>query len=96
MSLGKLIKEIRAINVYPKTKSKFLPDALEEFDISHISLDVLVSIVQPNNDDPHLLNGYTLDSKELDKLNNLINNEIVSDHKKFDYALECYGVYEKQ
>ena len=51
MSLGTLIKELRTINIYKKSKSKYLGDALEEINVDHIPLDKMKEIIVANPDD---------------------------------------------
>ena len=95
MPLGKLVKTIRTINIYKKTKSRFLGKSIDEINIDAIPLEVLKSIITPNNDDPMLYDGYNLSPEELEKLYALTESKISPDHKKFDYTLETYGIYEK-
>lgn len=95
MSLGKLIRTERAIYVYKKTKTKAYQKEIQELNVDNIPLDVLKTIVTPKDDDPLLYHGYTLSQVELNKLNVILEINIDPDHDKFDYVLECYGVYEK-
>lgn len=96
MSLGKLIREERTINIYKKTKSKYLSDAIEEISINHISLEDLKNIILPNENDSCLYDGYLLTPSQLDKLNVILKNQIIPNHEKFEYTLECYGIYDRK
>jgi hypothetical protein len=95
MGLGKLIKTVRTISVYKKTRGKHLGDLIEEFNVDAISIEELKKIITPNNDDPLLFDGYPLNDEELQKLSELLENKIIPNHKRFDYVLECYGIYDK-
>ncbi len=94
MPLGKLIRTERTIFVYRKTKTKYYRKEIQEINVDNIPLDVLKAIVTPNDDDPLLYCGYTLGKVELNKLNDLSGTKITPNHDKFDYILECYGIYE--
>ena len=69
-------------------------EEIDEIEVDFIPLDVLKTIVTPNNDDPFLYYGYPLDPDQINKLNLLIGYRISVDHDLFEYALECYGIYE--
>ncbi len=91
MSLGKLIKELRTINIYKKTKSKYLEDALAEINVDHIPIDKMKEIIVANPDDPFLLDGYELNKEQIEKLNCYIEDKIFPDFKTKEYFFECYG-----
>lgn len=95
MPLGKLIKTDRTINIYKKTKSRFKGESISEININSIPLDLLKATITPNDGDPFLYDGYPLTPDQLDELNTLIEPPIKPDHKKFDYILECYGIYDE-
>jgi hypothetical protein len=94
MTLGKLLRTERAIFVYRKTKSSSYGNDGQKINVDHIPLEVLKTIVTPNNDDPLLYEGYILNEEQLSKFNSLLQPKIDPNHDKFDYALECYGFYE--
>jgi len=94
MPLGKLIRTERIIVVYRKTNSNVLGETVKEISVDKIPLDDLKTIVKPNEDDPLLYDGYMLREADLNKLNTFLENKIEPDHGKFEYALECYGIYE--
>jgi hypothetical protein len=95
MPLGNLIREERSIYVFKKTKSKYRGQEIDKIDIDSISFDVVKNIVTPNDGDPFLFDPYPLSPDELDKLNKFIEPKIKPDHKKFDYVMETYGIYDK-
>jgi len=94
MGLGNLIKCVRTINVYKQTRGKRLGELVEEFNIDAVSIVLLKTIITANNDDPLLYDGYPLNKKQLKRINDLLKNKIVFDYEKFDYVLECYGIYD--
>lgn len=94
MPLGKLIKVVREVIVYKKTKRSTYGKEIEEINVDSVPLDVLKKIVTPNADDPLLYDGYVLSPNELDKLNAQMEIKIKSNHDKFDYVLICSGIYE--
>lgn len=95
MSLGKLIKELRTISVYKKTKSKYQGDTVEEINVDHIPFDKIKETVVANPDDPFLLNVYELNQAQIEKLNIYLDQKIDPDFTVNEYLLECYGVYEE-
>ena len=94
MALGKLIGGKRSIYVYKRTETDILGEEVQEIPVDFIPLETLKSIVKPNDDDPLLYDGYPLEQDEIDKLNNFLENKITPDFNLFEYALECYGIYE--
>ena len=90
MPLGKLIRTERTIIVYKKTKQTTYGKEIQQINVDQIPLDVLKSIVTANDDDPLLYDGYILSPEELNKFNAILE----LNHDKFDYALECYGIYD--
>lgn len=86
---NKLIRVERTVNIYNKKGS----DPLEEINIDTIPLNVLKEIVVPEEDDPLLYDGYDLDTKQLDKINKLIDGKIKPNHKLYNYILVCGGIY---
>ena len=94
MPLGKLVKTVREIIVYKKTTNDWLGETVEEINVDELSLEVLKTIVTPNDGDPFLYDGYVLDNEQLNALGELLGKRIVADHEKFDYCLECYGIFE--
>ena len=94
MSLGKFIREKRAIYIYKKTKSDLLGEHVNEIEVNSIDLEVLKSIVEPNIVDPYLLDAYPLNLDQINKLELLLGNKIGYDQEQYEYYLECYGVYE--
>lgn len=96
MSLGKLIRTDRSINIYRKSESKYLEDPIEEIEVNNISFDFLKQLVQANSDDPMLCDTYLLNEDQITKLNTHLRIPIVPDFGMFEYFLECYGIYEKE
>ena len=94
MNKKKLLKEERTINVYKKIKGKFLEDAVTEINIDFIPLEFLQEIIVAIDDDPLLYNAYDLNKEQIDKLNPYLEKQIVPDFKRFEYWLECYGIYD--
>lgn len=87
---NRLIRVERAINVYTKDGT----EPLEEIDIEGISLDVLKTIVIPEESDPMLYDGYVLDSTQLERINELIEDKIKPNHELYNYILVCGGIYD--
>ena len=94
MKTKKLIRTERTINGYKKSKGKYLSDPVIEINIDKIPLDVLQKIVEANPADPLLYDAYELTEQQLTKLYSLLEKQITSGFKKFEYYLECYGIYE--
>ena len=94
MGLGKLLRVERTVNIYLITKSKYLGDPLEEINIDTISLESLKEIIPANDGDPLLYDGYILNKEQLDRLNFFLEKKIDPNFKRFEYYLECYGIYE--
>jgi len=95
MSLGKLLRVERSINIYKRTKSKYLGDSIQEINIDFISFELLNKIIIANEEDPLLYDPYELNVEQIEKLNTYLENKINPDFKTFEYFLECYGIYEK-
>jgi len=95
MSLGKLLRVERTINIYKKTKSKYLGNSVQEINIDLIPFDFLKEIIIANEDDPLLYNDYELSTEQIENLNTHLENKITPNFKTFEYFLECYGIYEK-
>jgi hypothetical protein len=96
MPLGKLIRTERIIVIYKKTNQKVFGEPVKEISVDNIPLNILKTIITPNEDDPFLYDGYILKKEELNKFNTLLENKIEPDYNKFEYSLECYGIYEKE
>ena len=94
MALRKLIRKERMICVYKKNGNDILGDDVEEIAVDPISLDTLKSIVESNHDDPMFYNGYSLTLDQITRLNKYLDQKITPHFTLFDYALECYGIYE--
>ena len=94
MPLGKLLRTERTICVYRKTKSSSYRKETQEISVDSIPLDALKAIVTPNDEDPLLYSGYILSEVQLSKLADILGIKVNSNHDKFDYVLECYGIYE--
>jgi hypothetical protein len=86
----KLIRVDRSVVVYLVEKEKIYL----EIPISDISLEELKSIVTPKEEDPFLYDGYELTENQLNRINDFLENKIVSDFKLYYYILECEGIYD--
>ena len=86
----KLIRIERFIAIYRKNRQQA---AVKEINID-IPLQKLKKIVHSKKDDPLLFEGYVLNSVQIEEINRLINNGIKVDFNKYNYILECSGVYD--
>ena len=89
-SLKKLRSVERTINIYSKDGD----DPLEEINIDNIPFEKLREIIPPKEDDPLLYDGYSLEEKQIALINYYLQNKIVPDFEKYNYILECYGIYD--
>jgi hypothetical protein len=85
----KLIRVDRSVVVYLIDKEEICL----EIPIADISLEDLKSIVPPKDDDPLLYDGYELTESQLNRINDFLENKIVSDFRVYYYILECEGIY---
>jgi hypothetical protein len=67
---------------------------IAEIDINIIPLESLLTIVTAKDDDPLLYYIYHLNQSQLDQINYLLPQKIVFDISKYEYHLECGGIYE--
>ena len=88
--MSKLIRVERSIAKY----NIAYKDIISDENIDEISLNILLSIVTPNEDDPLLYDGYVLNEKQLLEINNHLNNKLTFDFNSFYYVLECAGIYD--
>jgi hypothetical protein len=89
---SKLIRIERYISYYHITGDD--EKMIAEIDINIIPLESLLTIVTAKDDDPHLYSIYHLNQTQLDQINNLLPKKIVFDFSKYEYHLECGGIYE--
>ncbi|PUZ19491.1 hypothetical protein GA0116948_1283 [Chitinophaga costaii] len=83
----KLVRIERTLNIYNKRD-----ELISEIEID-ISLNKLLEIVTPNEDDPELYNGYELDSSQLHKINQLNKIKFKINTEEKTYHLVCGGIY---
>jgi hypothetical protein len=91
MSLGKLIGLERSIHIYKNSDNSLIEEIIIE-----ISLEALLNVVSPKNDDSELVEGYVLNSEQIKLINAYLNKRIEPDFKLYQYVLMCFGIYERQ
>jgi hypothetical protein len=84
----KLIKIERTINIYNKKN-----ELIREVDIE-VPIDKLKEIIQPNQEDPGLYDGYKLDIEQLELLNIYLKEKIIPSFKNYSYFLITGGIYD--
>ncbi len=88
--MSKLVRIERSIAKYNIADE----DIVSDENIDEISLDKLLLIVTPKEDDPLLYDGYVLNEKQLLEINSNLNNKLTFDFNTFYYVLECAGIYD--
>lgn len=86
--INKLIRVERSVQAYRNSDNELVDDFILD-----ISLNELLKIVSPKEDDPDLIDGYILDKNQIEKLNEFAERKIESDFKLYWYVLVCLGVY---
>ena len=84
----KLLKTDRTINKYDNQ------NLLVEEIMLDITLEELLQIVTPNNDDPDIYDGYVLNNEQIYKLNKFTKIQIIPNCELFFYVLEATGIYD--
>ena len=89
----KLIKTIQSISIFKKGESN--PNNYFEIDISHISLDEIKLLIKARKRDPHYFEGYTLNKKQIEKVNPFLKEKIIPDFRTTFYVFSVSGEYEE-
>jgi hypothetical protein len=90
----KLLRTERTINVYQKNPSPHIENPIDEINIDVIPLEKIKIIVVAKPDDPLLYDGYELNMDQINNLNKYLEKPIIYDFNRFEYFLECYGIYD--
>ncbi|HLX54180.1 MAG TPA: hypothetical protein VKR58_09570 [Aquella sp.] len=69
-------------------------DMVGEINVDAIPLEKLITIVKANEDDLLLYDQYPLDQNQLTEKNNLLPKIMEFDQNKYEYFLECGGIYD--
>ena len=88
----KLLRTERSIVFYNNNDNDH--EIAGEVNIDPISVDQLLTIVVPRDDDLELYYGYILSEEQLEKINELVVNKIVPNFETYYYVLECFGIYD--
>jgi Mg/Co/Ni transporter MgtE len=88
ISLENLVGVERSIEIFDNNNN----DLREEIEIN-IPLKDLLTIVEPNKEDPLLYEFYPLTKEQVNKMLEFTKNSIVVDFTNHYYVLACYGIY---
>ena len=89
---NKLLGVERTLNVYTNSDN----EPVDEKNVDIIPLSTLKKIFPPKEDDPDLYDGYILDAKQLQEINNYIQAKIQPNFEQYFYVLECSGIYDNK
>jgi hypothetical protein len=88
--MSKLIRTERFITYFNVNDD----DMVGEINIDAIPLEKLLKIVKANEDDPLLYDQYPLNQNQVTDINNLLPEKVEFDLDKYEYFLECGGIYD--
>ncbi len=88
--MRKLLRTERTIAKYNISDEHIV----SEYNIDDITLDILLSVIIPKDDDPLLYEGYVLTENQLIEINSHLKNRLHFDLINFYYVLECSGIYD--
>ncbi len=86
----RLLKVEWTINIYLNKKGSHLVKEI----LLNVTLQELLKVVSPHDDDPLLYDGYALKQTQLKYLEKYATETIVPDLNKYCYYLVCGGIYE--
>jgi len=86
----RLIRVEWTINIYLNKKGSHLVKEI----LLNVTLEDLLKVIIPNEDDPLLYDGYELTEKQLEYLSFFAEEKIIPSFKKYCYFLVCGGVYD--